>query len=204
MNKAKVDHEQIFETIYRANVWGAGSGDGSLEENTREYRIFLQSFLRLNGIKKVLDFGCGDWQFSRHIDWSGIDYLGVDVSETALGLARPFQAANVRFSRASEFQDALPDADLLIVKDVFQHWSNDDIQRFIPEMRRFRYSLVTNGFQRTSPPLADNEDIPAGGWRPIDLTAPPFSLSGAYVFSFFADEDKYVFLLHEPHQSSLR
>ncbi len=68
-----------FEAIYAENRWVYGSGVGSLPVNTTRYRAFLESFLAMNAIRTVTDFGCGDWQSSRLIDWSNIEYVGFDV-----------------------------------------------------------------------------------------------------------------------------
>ena len=35
-----------------------------------------QQFLKDNAIRSVVDAGCGDWEFSQAIDWTGIDYKG--------------------------------------------------------------------------------------------------------------------------------
>ena len=29
-------------------------------------------------IRTVVDLGCGDWQFSKYVDWRGIEYHGYD------------------------------------------------------------------------------------------------------------------------------
>ena len=69
----------IFEHIYRNDLWHGGSGPGSFPEVNRPYVRFLQSFLLQNQIRSVVDLGCGDWQFSRGIDWGSTRYLGLDV-----------------------------------------------------------------------------------------------------------------------------
>jgi len=46
---------------------------------TGPYRTSLEDFIRANGVRSVLDYGCGDWQFSRLIDWQQALYVGVDV-----------------------------------------------------------------------------------------------------------------------------
>src|SRR5271165_5564077 len=66
---------KVFQAIYREGAWGRGSGPGSKPSNTIEYRAFIEA----NGIQAVTDLGCGDWQFSYLIDWSGIEYLGLDL-----------------------------------------------------------------------------------------------------------------------------
>src|SRR5690242_14927069 len=76
-------HKEIFTEIYDKNIWG-GSGGGSDPENTVEYRRRLQKFLKDYNIKSVVDYGCGDWAFSHLMDWTGIDYKGVDVVESVI------------------------------------------------------------------------------------------------------------------------
>lgn len=189
-----MDHAGIFDRIYRENLWGEGSGTGSSEEATRAYRDFLHNFLRSNEVRSVVDLGCGDWRFSRLIDWSGIDYLGVDVSKVALQAALRFEGPGVRFRALDAVTEALPPADLLIAKDVLQHWSNADILALLPKLKGFRYALITNGFLPQDA-ARTNEDMAAGmDYRPVDLRRPPFRLPGAYVAWFAADEPKYSFL----------
>lgn len=186
-------HLDIFDNIYRNDLWRGGSGSGSREEMTRDYRAFLQKFLSDNRIASVVDLGCGDWQFSRHMDWMGIDYTGVDVSSVVLEATRNYSRDGVRFLHANAVTDALPAADLLIVKDVFQHWSNADILAFLPQLQNYRTALITNGFPEQAMTLV-NRDMPAGfQYWPIDLTRPPFSLAGQWVFSFRAGDPKLVF-----------
>ena len=68
---------QTFNRIYTEGVWGrdvAGkgtSGTGSTLEITREYRAYLQDFIKKNRVTSVVDAGSGDWSFSSTIDWAG-------------------------------------------------------------------------------------------------------------------------------------
>ncbi len=50
----------IFDEIYNKNIWGFGSGHGSLPSVTKGYRKFLENFIKDNNIKSVVDYGCGD------------------------------------------------------------------------------------------------------------------------------------------------
>ena len=192
-DKGPTDHKAIFEEIYRDSLWGQGSGDGSSEAVTRPYRQFLQDFLRRHAIRSVVDLGCGDWQFSQHMDWTGVSYLGLDASETALAAARRFERPGVSFQRIDAMGDDLPAADLLIAKDVLQHWSSDDIQRFLPRLGRYRHALITNGFPAKLLPKTNARFRTGMGYRPVDLQQAPFELPGEYVFSYQSDEPKRVF-----------
>jgi SAM-dependent methyltransferase len=184
-------HRRVFNRYYRENVWiGGGSGTGSTVENTRGYREFLQAFMPAKNIRSVLDLGCGDWQFSQHVSWDGIDYLGVDVAPVVIKNAHRFASNSVKFAELDGSTDELPAADLLIAKDVFQHWRTDEILRFLPRLARFKYALITNGCDEQG----INSDIRAGQCRPLDMSRPPFSLRGKTVLRYQADEPKAVFL----------
>ena len=80
------------------------------------------------------------------MDWTGIDYLGVDVSKVALENTRGFARPGVAFRQLNAVTEPLPPADLLVAKDVLQHWSNADILALLPKLSSFRYALITNGF----------------------------------------------------------
>lgn len=155
-------HSEIFDRIYTSNLWGTGSGAGSAPANTEPYRRFLSTFIRTNRVRSVLDVGCGDWQIGKLIDWSGVHYTGLDVSGVVLKNTRLHARDGVQFIEADATTDPLPRADLLILKDVLQHWSNDDILRFLPKLQGFDRALITNGFH---PALIRhiNKDIETGG-----------------------------------------
>jgi SAM-dependent methyltransferase len=193
-------HGEIFDFIYRNDVWKGGSGTGSREDVTRDYREFLQQFIQAARITSVVDLGCGDWQFSRHVDWSGIDYTGVDASAVVLENTGKFARPGVRFLHADGMTDALPAADLLIVKDVLQHWSNADIQAFLPQLQNYKGALITNGFPPGGEGFVNSEIRTGANYRPVDLPRPPFNLPGRYVFDFQADEPKRVFLWRRPNR----
>ena len=173
----------IFQQIYADNVWGRGSGEGSRPAHARGYVEFLQRFLRERRIRSVVDFGCGDWQFSRLVDWSGVDYLGCDIVPGVVREnERRFGAANVRFRELADACEPLPAADLLLVKDVLQHWSNEEIAGFLPRLAAYRYALVTNCVARSGPTV--NRDVRTGDFRPVDLREPPFALPAFEVYRF--------------------
>jgi hypothetical protein len=172
---------QTFNRIYTEGVWGrdgAGkgtSGSGSTLEITREYRAYVQDFIRTHRVRSVVDAGSGDWSFSSAIDWGGASYLGVDVaSEVIEAVRRKHEKGNVRF-RVGDITEELPGADLLISKDVLQHLPNALVHKFIRnnlKKGKYKWALLTN--DRGS----GNLDTAPGGYRAIDLAAPPFNVRG--------------------------
>jgi SAM-dependent methyltransferase len=173
----------VFEHIYRNDLWHGGSGPGSLPRVNRPYVRFLQSFLRYNRVQTVVDLGCGDWQFSRRIDWGEVRYLGLDVVPHVLERnRRRYGSATLEFGISPADAGDVPAADLLIVKDVFQHLSNAAVRAYVRVFPKFKYVLVTNCIQKSRHLM--NTDIADGGFRPVDLRLAPFSLPMASVLKF--------------------
>ncbi|MFN8981506.1 MAG: glycosyltransferase [Alphaproteobacteria bacterium] len=163
---------QRFSHIYDKNVWGEGSGIGSRPAHNTEYMQFIQEFMLRNNIRTVVDLGCGDWQFSRFINWGGVAYAGFDVVPSVIERnSKEFSADNIRFSVFRSLND-LPKADLLLCKDVLQHLPNDLIRQYLAFFRtRFKAMLITND---DYPEEAINRDIRIGGWRCLRLEREPF------------------------------
>ena len=172
---------QTFNRIYSEGIWGrdvagAGtSGSGSTLEITREYRAYLQDFIRKHRVTSIVDAGCGDWSFSSRIDWANASYLGVDIASDVIeAVRRKYENGNIKF-RVGDVTEELPAADLLISKDVLQHLSNALVQKFIRnnvKKGKYKWVLLTN--DRGS----GNADTVPGGYRVIDLAAPPFEVNG--------------------------
>ena len=180
--------KKVFETIYKKNIWIHGSGPGSFPENTIEYRVFLQKFLADFAIKSVVDVGCGDWQFSRFIDWSGITYTGIDIVASVIEKNNTlYKKENIRFYHGDIVTYQPPKADLLILKDVLQHLSNKNILTILKKTKEYKYVLIINDYTE------HNSDCFNGGYRPLNINNKPFNLHAQEVFSF--DEIKKVFLL---------
>jgi len=179
-----VNHQLLTDTfnrIYAEGTWGkdvAGkgtSGTGSTLAITREYRAYVEDFIKTHNVKSVVDAGCGDWTFSSAIDWNGASYLGVDIASDVIATVRArHEKENIKF-RVGDITDELPAADLLISKDVLQHLSNKLVHNFIRNnlgKGKYKWVILTNdrGTQ--------NSDIESGGYRAIDLARPPFDVRG--------------------------
>ena len=196
------DYEQTFSHIYESAYWGKNqggegtSGPGSLPENCVEYVAFIQQFMREHNITSVVDAGCGDWQFSRLIDWSGINYIGYDVVHSLIAQNNAmFANEHINFVHANFLTADVPCADLLLCKDVFQHLTNQDIINFKPKLKNFRYCLITNHVDSQSL-SSDNPDITLGDFRRLDLNKAPFNISGTVVLNYrFGYEVHQVYLI---------
>jgi SAM-dependent methyltransferase len=170
-----------FNGIYAKGDWGKDgtgkgtSGTGSTLEVTKEYRAYVEDFIKKRGVTSVVDAGCGDWEFSSAMDWGNASYLGVDIaSDVIVADRKKYEKSNIKF-QVGDITEDLPTADLLISKDVLQHLSNELIHKFIRNnLRKGKYKWVILTNDRSS----ENRDIKPGEYRLIDLSAPPFEVKG--------------------------
>jgi hypothetical protein len=162
--------------VFLDTVWGPPgyeSGSGGDPIFARPYLDFVSQYIEERGIKSVLDLGCGDGRLTEAMDWHDASYTGMDIK---LG--------------HDILTDELPDADLVLVKDVLQHWSNADIQAMHSRLMRFPAVLITNSILPNT-----NQDIVTGQWRGLNLTQDPFYWNVVEVFRWQGDETKSVVLL---------
>jgi len=204
-----------FSRIYNHEEWGveARSGLGSREGTTREFRVFLEGFLREHRITSVVDAGCGHWPsgYQRFMDWQGVHYTGVDVvpyvaeenhayfSDPSVLRARGLASAQ---SLVGSVCDTLPCADLLLVKDVLMHLPNAAVHSFLRssiDVQPARYRAVML-VQNSVPPVSIREmiDIDPGQLLPFNIAAPPFNAPFADTFRWESDEPKVVQLWEAP------
>ena len=192
----ELTHSEIFDDIYKNELWGEGqgSGGGSSPQITVGYRKFLQKFLKDYNIKSVIDLGCGDWQFSKLIDWSGIEYLGLDCVKTIIkDNKKKFEDNNIKFEFSEAHSKIEETADLLIIKDVMIHWSNSEILNFYNELKKtnsFKYILITN--QTSNQNI--NEDIVTGQFHNIDINRAPFDFNAKEIYKW-ENDNKITYLL---------
>jgi SAM-dependent methyltransferase len=152
--------------------------------------------VREQGIHTVVDVGCGDWSFSRLIDWGDATYIGVDVvPELIASLQARYGNERRSFLAGDARLVPLPAGELLVMKDVLQHWPNQAIADFLPRLAGFRWAILTNdrdryyrrGWRhlwRPDRPDVPNTDIPFGGYRPVRLREAPFHLDARELTRF--------------------
>jgi hypothetical protein len=83
-------------------------------------------------------------------------------------------------------------AELLLVKDVLQHLSNEYAQKILTLTNQFKSSLITNAYA----PI--NDDCKNGDTRPLDIREQPFNIKHAALLWAYAE--KAIFLVVNPDQ----
>lgn len=190
------DGENVFDDYYKI---GHDSGRGSNVDCTIQYRQTVESFIRLNRVRSVLDVGCGDWQFSNLIPWEYYDvsYTGLDISPFIIDRnTQRFGTDKIKFSvlrEASELR-RFGEVDLIICKDALQHMPSPMINEFLDIFEgKAKFSLVTNDVY---PLEGFNEDIELGGHRAIDIRDQPFSRSSSIIAEYAIVQTPRVFVKH--------
>ena len=171
-------NSEIFSAIYADKMWGnpsAGekfrSGSGSHnEEIIVPYINTLLQLLTNNGIRNIVDLGCGDFWIMRHV--LGIlaqrnynfFYTGIDVVEDLINHnAANFGDLHIRFicRDVTTDDEPLPDGDILIIRQVLQHLSNADIKKILSKADKFKYLFITEAIYDSADAVY-NADMASG------------------------------------------
>lgn len=140
--------EGTFNSIYKRGLWGNGaskSGSGSDPEVAYPYVSFVGGLIDRLDVEKVLDIGHGDWKMWPKDAFKGIEYLGIDAaSDISTQVSFEFASEMREFRSGDATAMELPNADLLLCKDVLQHLSNEKIDLLLCKFQRFRNVVIVN------------------------------------------------------------
>ena len=167
---------EIFTTIADQNYWveeESVSGFGSSKAQTAEIIRLLPEVFQQFSIHTLLDAPCGDFNWMKGVDLTGIDYTGADiVAKIVNNNNLRYSKENIKFTRLDLLKDDLGAYDLLFCRDCLVHLSFADIQTALNNIKE---SSITYLMTTTFPEQDKNKDIQTGGWRPLDLEKAPFN-----------------------------
>lgn len=181
--------KKVMQQVYELNFWGGQnldmfySGEGSHESSLVE--PYIKSIIDfLDGFKSPItlcDLGCGDFNIGKQIVNKVGLYHAIDIVPELIARNKQlFKFDNLKFQTLDISKDQLPQADCVIIRQVFQHLSNNEILDTITKLNTYNYVIIT-------------EHIPEGDFRPnidiisgsgirltkksgVDITKPPFNL----------------------------
>ena len=183
MNKT----QENFTKVYTEYTWGkqddefmsgrknkkfySGGGTDHGNDKGDRYRNLLQSYVDKEDVKTVVEIGCGDWEVSSRIDWSSVSYTGYDVVKMVVDYNdENFSQKNIKFICDDVIKRNDIKADLLIVKDVFQHLPPSYCVDFIKSIpNNFKYNIITND-------VNSNSEIEVGGYQGNNFSDSPFNM----------------------------
>jgi SAM-dependent methyltransferase len=185
--------EDVFTEIYESGTWAKEdgvryhSGPGSLPLVSAGYEDFVVSTIdTAGGIHTLVDIGCGDFQVSNRILGklkSKVRYIGCDIAANVVAYnSEKFgKPGAIEFRHVNVATDDVPAGDIVTIREVFQHLSNETIVAALANLsRNFKTAIVTESVFIT--PSSPNLDI-VSGYRTRDghrsgvyLELPPFNL----------------------------
>ena len=178
-----------MEQIYEKHLWGGSeskfySGEGShLDELVQPYIKVVKEFLTsFDQPITVCDLGCGDFNVGKKLVKYTKNYIGVDIVERLIEYNKEkYKAENLEFQCLDIAADDLPVADCVMIRQVLQHLSNQEVQNILQKLSAYQYVIVTEHIPEGE--FVPNIDIISGqGIRlkkrsGINLLKSPFNLN---------------------------
>lgn len=170
--------KEIFTNIYNDKEWGISrddntSGTGDIINNL-PFFLFIEKFLNLLNIKSILDFGCGDWSLMKYVLLpKNVKYIGLDVVESVIksNNTKYKKEKNIKFYNIGNNyleikKNKKYNAELLLVKNVFENWELEDIQNFLNSiLQNFKYALFSCFYN----PSGYNANTPVGWFHTLNM-----------------------------------
>jgi hypothetical protein len=185
--------QQVFSEIYTSGMWGKSadpnqpfySGSGSHDETVVQgYVDSVTAILRNRPSKlNLVDLGCGDFSVGSRIRPFCNDYIACDIVPQLIEFNRQkFEGSGVDFRIVNLVTDPLPQGDVVVIRQVLQHLSNEQIAQVIPKLYNSFDSLILAEHLPKTEEYTPNLDKPAGPDirtafnSGIVLTQAPFNL----------------------------
>lgn len=183
--------EEVFTAIYQSNAWGGVPGEFYSGSGTADAHIASAYLTAISALaqretfmgSRFVDLGCGDFQIGRQLLALCGSYVGVDIVGPLVQRNNDLYGdARTRFVHLNIIDDELPDGEVCFVRQVLQHLSNQQIQRVLPKLEKYRWVLITEHYPRDNRDIRPNIDkVHGGDIRVYDnsgvyLDQPPFRL----------------------------
>jgi hypothetical protein len=169
--------EAVFTELYEKNRWGSQetrSGPGSTLQRTEKLRSQLPGFFQELKIQSILDCGCGDWNWMRHVDLSGIQYIGAEIVDPLLNsLQQTYTTEHIKFEKLNCLRDPPEKTDLWIARDLLNLVSISSIRLFFHRFLESKSSFLAVTSVESYEPF---EDPIEGSMRPLNLREAPLNL----------------------------
>jgi len=181
MELGALDIANQFKLIYDKNIWKGDReticGWGSTLEGTEVIRKELSKILSKLKVKSFIDCGCGDYSWMSKMDWTGIDYIGIDIVEDMI-IENKKKYPGVSF-RVANILDGIPAVDVVFIRDVLAHLSLKDIGIFLKKVRNSgsKYLIASTYTTATT-----NHESLSAKFKNRNLILSPFNLPEPMIY----------------------
>ena len=144
-----------FDKIYEKNIWGSSGTGSKYTRDNIKYIKYLNDMIKDKNIKNICDFGCGDFEIMKHLDFQDINYTGIDIVKSVIDNNNDkFKKENINFKIN---QDIITKYDLVVIKDVLQHHEDKYVEELLSQLiNDNKYVLCINGFKFLRKPNKNN------------------------------------------------
>lgn len=197
---ASYHRRKTFQTIYRDKLWGTDTNaqffSGHVSDSV-PVSIYVDAMAAIistelkdpQKMATIVDLGCGDFSVGKRLleRLPAAQYVGCDLVPELIEHHRArYGSDRIQFQALDMVSQELPDGDICIVRQVFQHLSNRDIACVLPKLRKYRAVFVTEAqpllregsANPEKPAYADMRfDGRMGCGRGVELDQPPWNLT---------------------------
>ena len=143
--------KDVMKQIYDQSLWGGKEFDfysGIGSHDPMMVNIYVKTvtdFLKSHDHKMTIcDIGCGDFNIGQHIFKYSKKYFAIDIVEELIERNKmKFKTKNLEFLCLDIANDVLPKADVIIIRQVLQHLSNNEIQQILNRLKTCKYIILT-------------------------------------------------------------
>ncbi len=167
-----------LQKVFEHRDWSQGrpgvskSGLNATLASTERLRRAFPRLFQTYAVKRFVDAPCGDFFWMQHVDLTGIDYHGFEISNTLNDFNQQFTRDNVHFDILDITSDPLPQADMMMCRDCLVHLTFDMRWAFFENFvaSGITWLLITTWLRPDNRWVYHN-----GGEKSFNMTAEPFS-----------------------------
>ena len=196
----------VFFLIYKSNHWNKYkktnednflvSGPGSIPGSYQTNNVInnLDTFIKKNNIKSILDMPCGDFSWMQDLlkKNTDINYAGYDIVKDIVARNNKKYSSNKInfFCKDIVSEKTFDNFDLIFIRDFFIHIDNESINRILNNIKTSKVKFLACSSHNNEP--FNNDIIAVGAHRKINLTIKPFYLTE--IFHIFGEEtdDRFI------------
>ena len=158
-----MSYSNIFSSIYDNYGFGgeeSRSGPGSTLSETEKIREKIKNLVKYKEIKSVVDIPCGDFNWMKEVNLSGIDYIGGDIVPKLIE-ENKIKYSNFKFEVMDVTTTQLPKVDLVFVRDCLGHLSDANVLKAVENIKKSgsKYLLTTSFTNHLKKISSENEEM---------------------------------------------
>ncbi len=194
--------EDRFTKIYTKNIWGSSGSGSNYSPTNKWYLNELREHIDAYDIRTIADLGCGDWELMKHFIFNDREhYTGMDCVKYLIdNHNRDYNKPNVKFIHSDVSVEVPSGFDLVILKDVLQHWNDSDIMNKLTEiLQKNKYVYVINGYKFMRVPEKNawtkRELDKKYNYHPLSFDKEPFDVFKNYIIDCKSRHAKQYILM---------